>query len=212
MPGMPSTPSAVETGASAGSIFRTSLPSETAWVCQPFGLNTMSPAAKPSIVRRHDLADGAALHHLADARPAWRRTAHRSSARACRDRATATACAAASRPAPACGTGISSMRKSLSFGSPTGRAASTIRACRRPRSHPARVVRALAGDGHVVDVAFAQARRRDADELRLVMELVEVLGADIAHRGAQAAGELVQHGRRPGPCRPPGPRCLPARA
>ena len=48
MPGMPSTPSAVETGASAGSIFRTSLPSETAWVCQPFGLNTMSPAAKPS--------------------------------------------------------------------------------------------------------------------------------------------------------------------
>ena len=34
----------------------------------------------------------------ARSRPAWRRTAHRSSGRACRDRATATACATASRP------------------------------------------------------------------------------------------------------------------
>ena len=48
MPGMPSTPSAVETGASAGSILRSPLPSETAWVCQPVRTSTMSPSAKPS--------------------------------------------------------------------------------------------------------------------------------------------------------------------
>ena len=48
MPGMPSTPSAVETGASVGSILRRPLPSESAWVCQPARLSTMSPAAKPS--------------------------------------------------------------------------------------------------------------------------------------------------------------------
>src|SRR5579871_3657250 len=32
--------------------------------------------------------------------------------------------------------------------------------------HPARIIRGLARDGHVVDVAFAQARTGDADELR----------------------------------------------
>ena len=34
---------------------------------------------------------------------------------------------------------------------------------------------------------------RDAHEFRLVVEIGERLGADIAHGGAQAAGELVQH-------------------
>src|SRR5438105_5067403 len=59
------------------------------------------------------------------------------------------------------------------------------------KSRPTRIVRALARDRDVVDVAFAQARAGDADELGLVVEIGKVLGADIAHRRAQAAGELV---------------------
>src|SRR5262245_57345349 len=54
---------------------------------------------------------------------------------------------------------------------------------------PRRIVRALARDGHVVHVAFAQARAGDAHEHGLGVQLGERLGADIAHRGAQAAGE-----------------------
>jgi len=42
-----------------------------------------------------------------------------------------------------------------------------------------------------MDMALAQARAGDADELRLGMEFGEIAGPDIAHRGAQAAGELV---------------------
>src|ERR1700680_3665706 len=64
----------------------------------------------------------------------------------------------------------------------------------RCASHPARVIRAFAGDGHVVDVAFAQSGAGDAHELRLLLELGKAGGADIAHGGAQAAGELVQNG------------------
>src|SRR5882757_11422274 len=56
---------------------------------------------------------------------------------------------------------------------------------------PAGVVRALARDGDVVDVAFAQARAGDAHELRLLMELGQVPRADVSHRRAQAAGELM---------------------
>ena len=44
-----------------------------------------------------------------------------------------------------------------------------------------------------MDVAFAQAGAGDADELRLVVKLGDVLRADIAHRRTQAAGELMQH-------------------
>ena len=40
-------------------------------------------------------------------------------------------------------------------------------------------------------MAFAQARAGDADELGLVVEFGEVAGADIAHRGTEAAGKLV---------------------
>jgi len=65
MPGIPSTPTAVETGASFGSTLRRSLPSESAWVCQPARDSTMSPLAKPGLSRR-DLAHRAALHHAAD--------------------------------------------------------------------------------------------------------------------------------------------------
>src|SRR5437763_3654495 len=57
--------------------------------------------------------------------------------------------------------------------------------------HPAGVIRAFAGDGDVVDVAFAQAGSGDAHELRLLMELGKISGADISHRGAQAPRELM---------------------
>src|SRR6267154_388645 len=60
-----------------------------------------------------------------------------------------------------------------------------------PALHPARIVRAFTRNGDVVDVAFAQARAGDAHELRLLMEFREVARTDIAHRGAQATGELV---------------------
>src|SRR5260370_8160310 len=56
---------------------------------------------------------------------------------------------------------------------------------------PAGVVRALARDGDVMDVAFAQARAGDAHELRLLVELGKVSGADISHRGPQATCELM---------------------
>ncbi len=46
MPGMPSTPIAVEIGASFGSILFSPLPSEIACVCQPARESTMSPLAK----------------------------------------------------------------------------------------------------------------------------------------------------------------------
>ena len=66
MPGMPSTPTAVEIGAIFGSILARPLPSEIACVCQPARDSTMSPLAKAGIVRRDHLADRAALHHAAD--------------------------------------------------------------------------------------------------------------------------------------------------
>ncbi len=49
MPGIPSTPTAVETGASFGSTLRRSLPSESAWVCQPARDSTMSPLANAGL-------------------------------------------------------------------------------------------------------------------------------------------------------------------
>src|SRR5947209_1594676 len=44
MPGMPSTPSAVETGATRGSSLRSPAPFESAWVCQPVWASTMRRA------------------------------------------------------------------------------------------------------------------------------------------------------------------------
>src|ERR1700684_1879808 len=58
---------------------------------------------------------------------------------------------------------------------------------------PAGVVRALARDGDVVNVAFAQACAGDAHELRFVVEFGEVFRADISHRRTQATGELMHH-------------------
>src|SRR4051812_45138405 len=63
------------------------------------------------------------------------------------------------------------------------------------RSTSRRIVRALARDGDVVHVAFAQARAGDAHELGLAVQLRHVTRTDITHGGAQAAGELMQHGR-----------------
>ncbi len=52
MPGMPSTPSAVETGAAFGSSLRSPEPSETAYSCQPAMPSTMSPGAEPGWFER----------------------------------------------------------------------------------------------------------------------------------------------------------------
>ncbi len=51
---------------------------------------------------------------------------------------------------------------------------------------PARIVRALARDRHVVHVAFAEACARDAHEFRAAVKFAEILGAHITHGGAQA--------------------------
>ena len=44
-PGIPSTPSAVVTGAASGSILRTRSPSDSAWLHQPVWAVTVSPSA-----------------------------------------------------------------------------------------------------------------------------------------------------------------------
>src|SRR5439155_26898096 len=59
--------------------------------------------------------------------------------------------------------------------------------------HAARIIRGFARDGDVVDVAFAQARAGDADELRLLVEFRQIARADIAHRRSETTGELVHH-------------------
>src|ERR1700744_3607207 len=66
------------------------------------------------------------------------------------------------------------------------------------RLRPARIVRRLARDRHVMDMAFAQARTGDADELCLLVEFADVARTDIAHRCTQAACELMHDiGDRP---------------
>src|SRR5207244_5658091 len=57
----------------------------------------------------------------------------------------------------------------------------------------ARIVGTLARNGDVVGVALAEPRGGDAEEARLGAEFLQVRGADIAHRCAEAARELVQH-------------------
>src|SRR5688572_13115844 len=57
------------------------------------------------------------------------------------------------------------------------------------------IIRGFLGDGHVVDVALAGAGGRDANELRAALELGDGRGAAIAHAGAQAADELMNHRR-----------------
>jgi hypothetical protein len=56
------------------------------------------------------------------------------------------------------------------------------------------VVRRFLGDRDVVHVALAHAGAGDAHELRPRAHLVDVVAAGVAHRRAQAAGELVHDG------------------
>jgi len=44
-----------------------------------------------------------------------------------------------------------------------------------------------------VDVRFAQSRRADADETRVLLKLADSAAARVAHPGAQAADELRHH-------------------
>src|SRR5476651_1042974 len=60
-----------------------------------------------------------------------------------------------------------------------------------PGLHILPVVRRLAGDRDVVDVALAQAGRGDADEAAVALHLSDGAAAGIAHRGAQTADQLV---------------------
>ena len=116
MPGMPSTPTAVEIGAIFGSILARPLPSDSACGL-PAGARQHDVAlGKTGIVRGDHLADRAAFHHAADRHRLAHRTGRRSCARACRDRATARWCAAAPRPRPGVGTVYSSRRKSRWLG------------------------------------------------------------------------------------------------
>src|SRR5262245_26630594 len=57
------------------------------------------------------------------------------------------------------------------------------------------IVRAFTRNCHIVHMAFTQSRAGDADELSLGVELVEVFRAHIPHGRADAAGQLMQHGR-----------------
>src|SRR5690348_18157715 len=52
------------------------------------------------------------------------------------------------------------------------------------------VIRGLAGDDDVVDVAFAAAGPADADELGLLLEFGNAAAAAVTHAGAQAADQL----------------------
>src|SRR3546814_20875740 len=61
-------------------------------------------------------------------------------------------------------------------------------------AHPAsssRVVRGLARDRHVVDMALPQARTRDPHEPRALLEIGNRRGAGLAHRRLHAADQLV---------------------
>src|SRR5262245_23146087 len=56
------------------------------------------------------------------------------------------------------------------------------------------VVRRFLRDRDVVHVALAEARGRNPNELRLVLKLRDRRAAAIAHAGAEAADELMDHG------------------
>src|SRR5204863_7725054 len=67
---------------------------------------------------------------------------------------------------------------------------------RYPRSGPTRIIRALARYRDVAHVTLAHARGGDAHELGLLVQLLHGFRAHTAHRRAQSAGQLVEHGRR----------------
>src|SRR3546814_17653536 len=59
-----------------------------------------------------------------------------------------------------------------------------------------RIVRRLARDCDVVDVAFAQTRVGDAHEFGALAEILEGAAAGITHRGLHAADHLVHYDLR----------------
>src|SRR5262249_9837034 len=60
---------------------------------------------------------------------------------------------------------------------------------------PTGIVRALARDRYVVYMTLAHAGSRNADEFRLLVQLLQRSRADVTHSGAQPPAQLVQHGR-----------------
>src|SRR5438876_6904348 len=58
------------------------------------------------------------------------------------------------------------------------------------------IVRRLAGDDDVVNVALAQAGAADADKARLLLQFGNAGAADVTHPRAQAADELLRHHRK----------------
>src|ERR1035437_6584879 len=64
---------------------------------------------------------------------------------------------------------------------------------RAPRTLFDMVVRSLAGDDHVMHMAFTQTRARDAHKLRIFLQVLDCSAAEITHAGSKAANELVNH-------------------
>src|SRR5215468_4986084 len=58
------------------------------------------------------------------------------------------------------------------------------------------VVGGLYGHLDIMRVALLETGRGDPDELAPLVQLVDRAGADVAHRRAEAAHELVRHGRQ----------------
>ena len=58
-------------------------------------------------------------------------------------------------------------------------------------SHAARVIGAFARDGHVVHVAFAQARRRHPQKAGLFLQVAYVRAPAVAHSSPQSANQLI---------------------
>src|SRR5262245_45625189 len=55
------------------------------------------------------------------------------------------------------------------------------------------VVRRFLRDRHVVNVALAEPRRGDADELRVALQLAHAPAAAVAHPRTESADELMDH-------------------
>src|ERR1039457_4041276 len=67
------------------------------------------------------------------------------------------------------------------------------------------VVRRFLGDDHVMHVAFAQARRGDPQEARLLLQLRDVARPAVPHAAAQSAHEPKTPDGGGAPLRPPPP-------
>ena len=137
-PGMPSTPSAVDGGASDASSLRRPSPAATPCSRQPSLDSTQSPCgeARRDAIRRR----GRRRRRRSDrrARTGRRRSACRSCGCACTGRPRRRRCERAPRRRPGSASAASRSSKSDSFGSPCGRAARTISRGHRTATPPAR--------------------------------------------------------------------------